>query len=54
VVASGFRRRNQVYMNFPPSPILVFKLNMWNKNHPGGPFKLEFSLSTEMMEASLS
>jgi len=29
----------------------VFKLN---KNHPRGLFKLEFSLSIEMMEASLS
>ena len=34
--------------------LFVLELNMLNKNHPGGLFKLEFSLSIEMMEASLS
>ena len=41
-------------MNFPASLIFVLELNMLNNNHLGGLFKLEFSLSIEIMEASLS
>lgn len=41
-------------MNFTPLPIFMVELNVWNKDYPGGLFKLEFSLSIEMMQASLS
>lgn len=60
----GMTSNNRIHMSIGAEPALyqlptcerIFKLELIvsNKTYPGGLFKLEFSFSIEMMQASLS